>query len=281
MSAALPTVISLLKPRPFSRANCDERERHVAALGDHGDGPARDAPAERVHLARRAEEARAVGADHAAARRAEALDHAALDRLALGPVSPKPAVMTTTAGTRIVGALVDHAGHEVGPHEHDGEVDGPGHVARASGTPGGRAPRSALGWIGYSGPGKPASTMLRQRRPPALCGNGGRADHRHALRVARTRSSGCRVTRRAASVPCRRAGATGPRRVGDRRRPSSAGESRRALLGERARALLRVVGQVDQRGDRRVEAQRLFRMLVEASPRQLLGELDRERTVDG
>ena len=100
MSAAFPTVMSLLKPRPFSRANWAKVSAmlplwEMRAIGPGGGcqpraltrpdalkSPAQFGPIMRPPLAR----------SRPAISRSSALP--------AGPVSPKPAVMTTTPGTR-------------------------------------------------------------------------------------------------------------------------------------------------------------------------------------
>src|SRR5260370_38787119 len=97
--------------------------------------------------------------------------------------------------------------------------------------------------------------MLRQRRPPVLCGTG-EAPITATLLGFRKQSSGCLT-----------------------RSGSPALEPRGPLLGEGPGALPGVLGLVDQGGDRRVVSQRLVRVLVEPTPRQLLRDLDRQRPV--
>src|SRR5713226_1372495 len=109
--------------------------------------------------------------------------------------------------------------------------------------------------MGYSGPGKPASTMLRQRRPPVLCG-AVEAPTTAALRGFTKQSSGCLT-----------------------RSGSSALELRRPLLGERPRSFLGILSFVDEGRHGGVVPERLLRVLVEAPPRHLLRDLDGQRPI--
>src|SRR5262249_60444837 len=97
--------------------------------------------------------------------------------------------------------------------------------------------------------------MLRQRRPPALCGTV-EAPITAMLRGFAKRSSGCVTSRRSPAL-----------------------KARRALLGKRPRPLLGVLGLVDERGHRRVVAQRLLRVLVKPAPREFLRDLHSDRSV--
>src|SRR6185503_4426369 len=97
--------------------------------------------------------------------------------------------------------------------------------------------------------------MLRQRRPPALCGTVDAPTTATLLGFANA-SSGCLT-----------------------RTDSLALEARGPLLRECPRALLGVVGLVDEGRDGGVVAQRLLRMLVQPAPGELLRELDRQRAI--
>ena len=150
MSADPPSEITLEKPMPFGRAQSSIAVQIAPDCDTSASDPALALPRPNVALrprlgphdaqAVRAEEAHANAAARRRAPRARAPAPA-------GPVSEKPAVITTAALVPARPAVLDHARHRRGGGRDDHEIDRlgqlrdrrvarhPEHAARASGSP--------------------------------------------------------------------------------------------------------------------------------------------------